>query len=50
MQTRVKAQGRDLVLVNEAEPADQMPDVVAIIASLCARRAGRRRAGRKKTQ
>jgi putative resolvase len=52
IQTLLKTQGRELVIVNEAqeEQADLMQDFVAIITSFCARLYGRRRASRKKTQ
>ncbi len=52
IQTLLKTQGRELVIVNEAEDgqADLMQDFVAIITSFCARLYGRRRASRKKTQ
>src|SRR5215467_11639933 len=51
IQTLLKTQGRELVIVNEAEEeqADLMQDFVAIITSFCARLSGRRRASRKKT-
>ena len=52
IQTLLKTQGRELVIVNEveAEHADLMQDFVAIITSFCARLYGRRRASRKKRQ
>jgi putative resolvase len=52
IQTLLKTQGRELVIVNEVdeEQADLMQDFVAIITSFCARLYGRRRASRKKTQ
>jgi predicted site-specific integrase-resolvase len=52
IQTLLKTQGRELVIVNEAEEEhiDLMQDFVAIITSFCARLYGRRRASRKKTQ
>jgi len=52
IQTLLQAQGRQLVIVNEAdeEQADLLQDFVAIITSFCARLYGRRRASRKKTQ
>jgi predicted site-specific integrase-resolvase len=52
IQTLLKTQGRELVIVNEAEEeqADLMQDFVAIITSFCARLYGRRQASRKKTQ
>ena len=52
IQTLLAIQGRELVIVNEAEEGqeDLMPDVVAIITSFCARLSGRRRASRKQTQ
>jgi putative resolvase len=51
IQTLLKTQGRELVIVNEVEEeqADLMQDVVAIITSFCARLYGRRRSSRKKT-
>jgi len=50
IQTLLKTQGRELVIVNEAEEGreDLMQDLVAIITSFCARLYGRRRATRKK--
>ena len=52
IQTLLKAQGRELVIVNEADNGhdDLMQDLVAIITSFTARLYGRRRASRKKTQ
>jgi putative resolvase len=52
LQTLLKTQGRELVIVNEAEEGrdDLMQDFVAITTSFCARLYGRRRASRKKTQ
>jgi putative resolvase len=52
IQTLLQTQGRELVIVNEAEEeqADLMQDFVTIITSFCARLYGRRRASRKKTQ
>ena len=52
IQTLLKTQGRELVIVNEAEEGqeDLMQDFVAIITSFTARLYGRRRASRKKTQ
>jgi putative resolvase len=52
IQTLLKTQGRELVIVNEVEEeqADLMQDFVAIITAFCARRYGRRRASRMKTQ
>ena len=52
IQTLLTTQGRELVIVNEAEEeqADLMQDFVAIITSFCARLYGRRRASRTKTQ
>ena len=52
IQTLLKTQGRELVILNEAEEGqdDLMQDFVAIITSFCARLYGRRRASRKKTQ
>jgi putative resolvase len=52
IQTLLKTQGRDLVIINEAEEdqADLMLDFLAIITSFCARLYGRRRASQKKTQ
>ncbi len=51
IQTLLHTQGRELVIVNEAEEGqeDLMHDFVAIITSFCARLYGRRRATRKKT-
>jgi predicted site-specific integrase-resolvase len=52
LQTLLRTQGRELVIINEAE-ADQedlLHDFVAIITSFCARLYGRRRASRTKTQ
>lgn len=51
IQTLLHTQGRELVIVNEAEEGqeDLMQDFVAIITSFCARLYGRRRATRKKT-
>jgi putative resolvase len=52
IQTLLTTQGRELVVVNEAENGqeDLMQDLVAIITSFTARLYGRRRASRKKTQ
>ena len=52
IQTLLRTQGRELVIINEAEEeqTDLMQDFVAIISSFCARLYGRRRASRKKTQ
>src|ERR1051326_5430297 len=52
IQTLLKSQGRELVIVNEVEEGqeDLMQDLVAIITSFCARLYGRRRASRKKTE
>jgi putative resolvase len=52
IQTLLTTQGRDLVIVNEADTGheDLMQDFVAIITSFCARLYGRRRASRKKAQ
>jgi predicted site-specific integrase-resolvase len=52
IQTVLETQGRELVIVNEADEqqADLMQDFVAIITSFCARLYGRRRASRKTTQ
>ena len=52
MQTLLNAQGRELVIVHEADEGqeDLMQDFVAIITSFCARLYGRRRARRKRTQ
>lgn len=52
IQTLLKTQERELVIVNEVEEGqeDLMQDFVAIITSFCARLYGRRRATRKKTQ
>lgn len=51
IQTLLNTQGRELVIVNEAEDGqdDLMQDFVAIITSFTARLYGRRRASRKKT-
>jgi predicted site-specific integrase-resolvase len=53
-QTLLQAQGRDLLILNDAdeeqadeEQADLMQDLVAIITLFCARPYGRRRASRK---
>src|SRR6185437_2872546 len=50
IQTLLKTQGRELVIVNEADNGqdDLMQDFVAIITSFTARLYGRRRASRKK--
>lgn len=52
IQTLLATQGRELVIVNEAQEGqeDLMQDFVAIITSFTARLYGRRRASRKKTQ
>jgi putative resolvase len=52
IQTLLATQGRELVIINEAEEGqeDLMQDFVAIITSFTARLYGRRRASRKKTQ
>jgi putative resolvase len=52
IQTLLKTQGRELVIVNEAEEGqeDVLQDFVAIITSFCARLYGGRRASQKKTQ
>jgi putative resolvase len=52
IQTLLKTQGRELVIVNEAEEGqeDLLRDFVAIITSFTARLYGRRRASRKTTQ
>ena len=52
IQTLLAMQGRELVLVNTADTAedDLMGDFVAIVASFCARLYGRRRAKRKTEQ
>ena len=53
IQTLLKTQGRELVIINETEEeekADLMQDFVAVITSFCARLYSRRRASRKKTQ
>ncbi|MGO8949647.1 MAG: IS607 family transposase [Ktedonobacterales bacterium] len=52
IQTLLKAQGRELVIINEAaeDQADLMHDFVVIITSFCPRLYGRRRASRKKAQ
>ena len=51
IQTLLKTQERELVIVNEVEEGqeDLMQDFVAIITSFCARLYGRRRATRKKS-
>jgi hypothetical protein len=51
IQTLLKTPGRELVIVNEAdaEQADLMHNVVALITSFCARLYDRRRASRKTT-
>ena len=54
IQTLLKTQGRELVLVNEANEAedgqqDLLQDFVAMITAFTARLDGRRRASRKKT-
>src|SRR5262249_45236755 len=51
-QALLNTQGRELVIVNEAENGqeDLMQDFVAIITSFTARLYGRRQASRKKTQ
>ena len=51
IQTLLSSQGRELVIINEAENGteDLMQDLVAIITSFCARLYGKRRATRKKT-
>ncbi len=52
IQTLLAMQGRELVMVNTADTAedDLMGDFVAIITSFCARLSGRRRAKRKTEQ
>jgi putative resolvase len=52
IQTLLKTQGRELVIVNETEeePVDLMQDFVAIITSFCARLYGSRRGSRKKVE
>jgi putative resolvase len=52
IQTLLATQGRELVIVNEAEESrEELPqDFVAIITSFCTRLYGRRRASRKKAQ
>jgi putative resolvase len=52
IQTLLKTQGRELVVVNEAKEGqeDLMQDFVAIITSFCARLYSLRQANRKKTQ
>ena len=52
LQTLLSMQGRELVIVNTADTAedDLMGDFVAIITSFCARLYGRRRAKRKTEQ
>jgi putative resolvase len=52
IQTLLKTQSRELVIINEAEESqeDLLQDFVAIITSFCARLYGRRRASRQKTQ
>src|SRR5215831_11665234 len=52
IQTLLAMQGRELVLVNTADTAEDalMGDFVAIVASFCARLYGRRRAKRKTEQ
>ncbi len=52
IQTLLTTQGRELVIVNEAEEeqTDLLQDFVAIITRFCARLYGRRRASRKKIQ
>ena len=52
LQTLLSMQGRELVIVNTADTAqdDLMGDFVAILTSLCARLYGRRRAKRKTEQ
>lgn len=52
IQTLLAAQGRELVIMNQAEtgPDDLMQDFAAIITSFTARLYGRRRAGRKKQE
>ncbi len=52
IQTLLAMQGRELVMVNTADTAedDLMGDFVAIVTSFCARLHGRRRAKRKTEQ
>ena len=52
IQTLLAMQGRELVMVNTADTAedDLMGDFVAIVTSFCARLYGRRRAKRKTEQ
>ena len=52
IQTLLAMQGRELVVVNTADTAedDLMGDFVAIVTSCCARLYGRRRAKRKTEQ
>jgi putative resolvase len=52
IQTLLKTQGRELVIIKEAEAGqeDLLQDFVALITSVCARLYGRRRARRKTTQ
>jgi putative resolvase len=52
IQTLLAMQGRELVVVNTADTAedDLMGDFVAIVTSFCARLYGRRRAKRKTQQ
>jgi putative resolvase len=52
IQTLLGIQGRELVIVNTADPAedDLMSDFVSIITSFCARLYGHRRAKRKTEQ
>jgi putative resolvase len=53
IQTLLKTQGRELVIINEVDEedhADLMPDFVALITAFCARLYSRRRASRKKAQ
>lgn len=52
IETLLHTQGRELVIVNEAEEGqdDLLQDFVAIITAFCARLYGRGRASRKKTQ
>jgi putative resolvase len=52
IQTLLKAQGRELVMVNEAEDRQEglMQDFVAVITAFCTRLYGRRGASQKKRQ
>lgn len=55
LQTRMQTHGRDRGSITEEEKGqegqgDLLPDGSALITAFCARRSGRRRASRKKTQ